>query len=392
LITILKNRYLYIEMNNLGFKRLSIEIKKFHESQSVIPGIYINYDPQNIFSIKALIIGPEDTPYQYGNYLFKLNFDKDNYPFVPPAAKYESRSRDIRFNPNLYVNGKVCVSILGTWAGPQWTSCQTLTTVLMSLQTLLNDHPLGNEPGFETVTDSRNQVYNKIIEYENFNVTVLKFLNGEVPEGFEIFLPIMRSEFIKNYPKIMEKVKNKKGLKENLNCTVYSFKSSVDYQELEANLVTLHSLLTLDDTTHQKSGSEKSQPVLEEIVVNKVKSVKNKKGPQESSSLTADSHHELKINLASLPSLLTVDDYIPSKHSDKSQPKIQDGTVPLEEIIIDTLSNGAQNIVKKVQVTITKPKQKASQFMEGHIENFEGVDFQAYKDKAGKMRWKKLSK
>jgi ubiquitin-conjugating enzyme E2 Z len=258
-------------MNNLGFKRLSIEIKKFHESQSVIPGIYINYDPENIFSIKALIIGPEDTPYQYGNYLFKLNFDKDNYPFVPPAAKYESRSRDIRFNPNLYVNGKVCVSILGTWAGPQWTSCQTLTTVLMSLQTLLNDHPLGNEPGFETVTDSRNQVYNKIIEYENFNVTILKFLNGEVPEGFEIFLPIMRSEFIKNYPKIMEKVKNKKGLKENLNCTVYSFKSCVDYQELEANLVTLHSLLTLDDTTQQKSGS---QPVLEEVVVNKVKTCK----------------------------------------------------------------------------------------------------------------------
>jgi hypothetical protein len=83
---------------------------------------------------------------------------------------------------------------------------------------------------------------------------------------------------------------------------------------------------------------------------------------------------------------LPLENFIPSE---TPQP---DAAVPLEEIIIDTLSNGAQNIVKKVQVTITKPKQKASQFVEGHIQNFEGVDFQAYKDKAGKMRWKKISK
>jgi hypothetical protein len=26
----------------------------------------------------------------------------------------------VRFNPNLYINGKVCLSLLGTWSGPSW--------------------------------------------------------------------------------------------------------------------------------------------------------------------------------------------------------------------------------------------------------------------------------
>ena len=32
----------------------------------------------------------------------------------------------VRFNPNLYNDGKVCLSILGTWAGPG-RACQMLS-------------------------------------------------------------------------------------------------------------------------------------------------------------------------------------------------------------------------------------------------------------------------
>jgi hypothetical protein len=37
------------------------------------------------------------------------------YPSEPPAAHYHSYG--LRVNPNLYENGKVCLSLLATWAG-----------------------------------------------------------------------------------------------------------------------------------------------------------------------------------------------------------------------------------------------------------------------------------
>lgn len=38
------------------------------------------------------------------------------YPAVPPLFRYLSQCSE-RLNPNLYDNGKVCVSLLGTWIG-----------------------------------------------------------------------------------------------------------------------------------------------------------------------------------------------------------------------------------------------------------------------------------
>ena len=46
-------------------------------------GIYVSYDETNMLSFDVLIIGPEDTPYQNGFYLFKGEFPI-NYPMMPP--------------------------------------------------------------------------------------------------------------------------------------------------------------------------------------------------------------------------------------------------------------------------------------------------------------------
>ena len=56
-----------------------------------------------------------------------------------------------RLNPNLYDDGKVCLSLLGTWSGPGWVPNQsTILQVLLSIQALiLVDAPFFNEPGFE---------------------------------------------------------------------------------------------------------------------------------------------------------------------------------------------------------------------------------------------------
>lgn len=86
--------------------------------------INIWYDETDITKVKALIIGAEDTPYEDGFFYFSIDIPT-TYPFDHPSAKFETINNDIRFNPNLYEGGKVCLSIIGTWQGPKWSSIQT---------------------------------------------------------------------------------------------------------------------------------------------------------------------------------------------------------------------------------------------------------------------------
>ena len=67
----------------------------------------------NFFQIHALITGPFDTPYEGGFFLFVIRCPPD-YPIRPPRVKLlTTGNKEVRFNPNLYKNGKVCLSILG---------------------------------------------------------------------------------------------------------------------------------------------------------------------------------------------------------------------------------------------------------------------------------------
>jgi ubiquitin-protein ligase len=96
----------------------------------------------------AVVIGPSDTPYEGGAFCFEVRFP-DNYPFEPPVFTYLTNDGFTRFNPNLYKNGKVCLSLLNTWQGEQWSGIQSLSSILQCIQTaVLNEEPLRNEPGY----------------------------------------------------------------------------------------------------------------------------------------------------------------------------------------------------------------------------------------------------
>lgn len=67
--------------------------------------------------LKALIFGAEDTPYAHGAFEFDIFFE-NNYPSQPPKVNLTTTGQgNVRFNPNLYACGKVCLSLLGTWRG-----------------------------------------------------------------------------------------------------------------------------------------------------------------------------------------------------------------------------------------------------------------------------------
>jgi hypothetical protein len=67
--------------------------------------------------LRACVTGPEGTPYAYGLFFFDILFPQD-YPNDPPLMLLETTGGGrVRFNPNLYADGKVCLSLLGTWHG-----------------------------------------------------------------------------------------------------------------------------------------------------------------------------------------------------------------------------------------------------------------------------------
>jgi ubiquitin-conjugating enzyme E2 Z len=86
-----------------------------------------------------------------------------------------------RFNPNIYADGKVCLSILGTWTGErgeEWSSAQGLESVLLSVQSLLSANPYENEPGFEgtDVNEDEAQAYIAKIQHESIRIAVIQQL------------------------------------------------------------------------------------------------------------------------------------------------------------------------------------------------------------------------
>ena len=104
--------------------------------------------------MQALIMGSNGTPYGHGAYLFDIHFE-DNYPNGPPKVNLTTTGNgQIRFNPNLYACGKVCLSLLGTWRGSaseNWDpKVSTLLQVLVSIQSIIMSEDIYfNEPGFE---------------------------------------------------------------------------------------------------------------------------------------------------------------------------------------------------------------------------------------------------
>ncbi|KAK7929889.1 hypothetical protein WMY93_006284 [Mugilogobius chulae] len=147
-----------------SFKKMEFqpaEAKKFFSTvrkemallaTSLPEGIMIKTFEDRMDLFSALIKGPTRTPYEDGLFLFDIQLP-NIYPAVPPLFRYLSQCSG-RLNPNLYDNGKVCVSLLGTWIGKgteRWTSKSSLLQVLISIQGLiLVNEPYYNEAGFDS--------------------------------------------------------------------------------------------------------------------------------------------------------------------------------------------------------------------------------------------------
>lgn len=115
-------------------------------------GVWVKTFEDRLDLLSVLIEGPKKTPYEDGIFIFDIQLGPE-YPKTPPLCHYISYCSD-RLNPNLYEDGKVCVSLLGTWSGrgtEVWNpTTSTLLQVIVSIQGLiLVDEPYFNEAGYE---------------------------------------------------------------------------------------------------------------------------------------------------------------------------------------------------------------------------------------------------
>ena len=197
-------------------------------------GIYYFHNENNFLEGRAIIFGPEDTIYENGIYFFEFQFPS-NYPFSPPKLTYLTNNGKTRFNPNLYRNGKVCISILNTWKGEQWTACQTIRSILLTLVTLFHNKPLLNEPGVTNQhRDYKN--YNTIIKYRNFETAILRIINQKLlPSPFVDSFCIIKKHILSKKDKILKKIAEEKGkyaTPEVISCGIYSMCCKINYETL----------------------------------------------------------------------------------------------------------------------------------------------------------------
>jgi ubiquitin-protein ligase len=200
-----------MSINNNTIKRIAKDVKYIlnNEQSLSLENIYYKHDEDNIMKGYALIIGQKNTPYGYGYYFFEFTFP-DNYPFSPPLVRYLTNDGAMRFNPNLYINGKVCLSLLNTWSGESWTSCQTINSILLTLSIVLCENPLLNEPGVQNNNDAIEK-YNYLVTYKNVEFSICKIIN-----------------YIQNYDNnTTNKASNKTTNKEDDIMIMYKFKNIV---------------------------------------------------------------------------------------------------------------------------------------------------------------------
>lgn len=104
----------------------------------------------------AVIIGPNDTPYEDGTFRLVLQFD-EQYPNKPPSVKFLSPM----FHPNVYASGDLCLDILQN----RWSPTYDVSLILTSIQSLLNDPNINSPANVEAANlykDHRSQYVKRV--------------------------------------------------------------------------------------------------------------------------------------------------------------------------------------------------------------------------------------
>lgn len=163
---------------------LQRQFKDLTDPKKGIPSFHIELDDDNIFlwNIGIMVLN-KDSMYHGGYFKGQMRFPSD-FPFVPPTFRFTPAI----YHPNIYRDGRLCISILHQGGDPTsdepdsetWTPAQTVESVLISIISLLEDPNVSSPANIDASVELRKNpdAYKKKVLQE------VERLKTDIPEDF----------------------------------------------------------------------------------------------------------------------------------------------------------------------------------------------------------------
>ncbi|ODV79468.1 uncharacterized protein CANTADRAFT_6588 [Suhomyces tanzawaensis NRRL Y-17324] len=163
---------------------LQRQFKDLTDPKKGIPSFHIELDDDNIFlwNIGIMVLN-KDSVYHGGYFKGQMRFPGD-FPFAPPTFRFTPAI----YHPNVYRDGRLCISILHQGGDPTsdepdsetWTPAQTVESVLISIISLLEDPNVSSPANIDASVELRKnpEAYKKKVLQE------VERSKADIPEDF----------------------------------------------------------------------------------------------------------------------------------------------------------------------------------------------------------------
>ncbi|ODV93936.1 hypothetical protein PACTADRAFT_51681 [Pachysolen tannophilus NRRL Y-2460] len=140
----------------------SLLLRQFREltdPKKGVPSFHIELENDNIFlwNVGVMVLN-EESVYNGGYFKAQMKFPSD-FPFSPPTFRFTPPI----YHPNVYRDGRLCISILHQGGDPTseepdsetWSPAQTVESVLISIVSLLEDPNISSPANVDAAVDWR---------------------------------------------------------------------------------------------------------------------------------------------------------------------------------------------------------------------------------------------
>ncbi|ANZ73900.1 Ubiquitin-conjugating enzyme subunit [Komagataella phaffii CBS 7435] len=166
----------------------SILLRQFREltdPKKGVPCFHIELEDDNIFlwNIGVMVLNKESI-YHGGYFKGQMKFPLD-FPFSPPTFRFTPAI----YHPNVYRDGRLCISILHQGGGDPttdepdsetWSPAQTVESVLISIVSLLEDPNISSPANVDAAVDYRKNTE----KYKERVLQEVERSRQDIPEGF----------------------------------------------------------------------------------------------------------------------------------------------------------------------------------------------------------------
>lgn len=170
---------------NTAASLLLRQYRELTDPKKAIPSFHIELeDDSNIFlwNIGVMVLN-EESIYHGGFFKAQMKFPED-FPFSPPTFRFTPAI----YHPNVYRDGRLCISILHQSGNPTsdeldsetWSPVQTVESVLISIVSLLEDPNISSPANVDAAVDYKKNP----VQYKQKVKLEVERSKQDIPQGF----------------------------------------------------------------------------------------------------------------------------------------------------------------------------------------------------------------